>query len=92
MNVSGIGPVLADRIISGRPYSSRRDLIERGIVSQSTFEELGREFDERQRRCRASDTSKPSEPALSFSPGQRGARYSPESDSGALRPGGFVIA
>jgi hypothetical protein len=30
-------PVLADRIISGRPYSSRRDLLERRILPQSTF-------------------------------------------------------
>jgi gas vesicle protein len=49
-NVNGIGPVLADKIISTRPYSSRRELVERGIIPQSVFEELDRELDNRQRR------------------------------------------
>lgn len=44
MTVNGIGPVLADRIISGRPYSSTRDLVDRGIIAQSTLDELEREF------------------------------------------------
>jgi len=34
MNVNGIGPILADKIIPGRPYSSQRDMVERGIISQ----------------------------------------------------------
>ena len=50
MNVNGIGPVLADKIISNRPYISRLELLERGIVLWSTFEELERESEERQRR------------------------------------------
>ncbi|MBV8893157.1 MAG: YtxH domain-containing protein [Acidobacteria bacterium] len=50
MSVNGIGPVLADRIISGRPYSSRTDLVERGIIPQSTFEELERQFGSRHKR------------------------------------------
>ena len=50
LNVYGIGPVLADRIISGRPYSSRRELLERHVISQSTFEELERELGSRERR------------------------------------------
>jgi DNA uptake protein ComE-like DNA-binding protein len=50
MNVNGIGPVLADRIISGRPYSSPRDLVERGILPQSTFDELERELDRHAKR------------------------------------------
>jgi competence protein ComEA len=49
MNVNGIGPVLADRIISGRPYSSRRELVERGILPQSTFDELERELGRRKK-------------------------------------------
>jgi DNA uptake protein ComE-like DNA-binding protein len=49
MNVNGIGPVLADRIISGRPYSSRRELVERGILSQGTLEELERELGRREK-------------------------------------------
>ncbi len=50
LNVHGIGPVLADRIISGRPYSSRRELLDRHVVSQNTFEELDRELGRRERR------------------------------------------
>ena len=50
MTVNGIGPVLADRIISGRPYSSRKELVDRGIIAQSTFEELERQFGRGQRR------------------------------------------
>ncbi len=47
MTVNGIGPVLADRIISGRPYSSTRDLVDRGIIAQGTLEELERQFGSR---------------------------------------------
>jgi DNA uptake protein ComE-like DNA-binding protein len=50
MNVSGIGPVLADKIISGRPYGSARELLERGILPRSTFNELERDIENRQRR------------------------------------------
>ena len=50
MDVTGIGPVLADRIITNRPYSSRRELVEREIVSQNTFDELEREIANRQKR------------------------------------------
>jgi DNA uptake protein ComE-like DNA-binding protein len=50
LNVHGIGPVLADRIISGRPYSSRRELLDRHVISQSTFEELERELGRRERQ------------------------------------------
>jgi len=50
MNVNGIGPVLAEKIISNRPYSSRRELLDRGILPQSTFEELERELEERRLR------------------------------------------
>ena len=44
MTVNGIGPVLAARIISGRPYSSIRDLVDRRIIAQSTLDELERQF------------------------------------------------
>jgi gas vesicle protein len=42
--VYGIGPVLADRIIENRPYRSTRELVERGIIPESTFAELEREL------------------------------------------------
>lgn len=50
MNANGIGPVLADKIISGRPYGSRRELVKRGILPQGTFDELKREVEKIQKR------------------------------------------
>jgi len=43
-SVYGIGPALAQKIILGRPYSSARELLERKIISVSTFENLRREL------------------------------------------------
>ena len=42
MSVYGIGPVLADRIVKGRPYTSEADVVEKGIIPESTFKELKR--------------------------------------------------
>jgi DNA uptake protein ComE-like DNA-binding protein len=50
LTVNGIGPVLADNIISNRPYSSPEEVVQRGILSQNTFEELDRELLRRPRR------------------------------------------
>ena len=50
LNVNGIGSAQADKIISGRPYSSRHELVQRGILPQNTFEELERELSRRERR------------------------------------------
>ncbi len=40
LQVFGIGPVLADKIIQNRPYAREEDVVERGILPQSTFEKL----------------------------------------------------
>ena len=40
--VYGIGPVLADKIIRGRPYTSERDAVERNVIAESTVRELNR--------------------------------------------------
>jgi DNA uptake protein ComE-like DNA-binding protein len=48
--VTGIGPALADKIISGRPYSSRQELQQRGILPQNTFDELDHELTVREKR------------------------------------------
>lgn len=45
MEVNGIGPVLADRIIAGRPFTSSRQLVERGILPESVFNELIQRFE-----------------------------------------------
>ena len=42
MAVYGIGPVLAERIIKGRPYMSEHDVVEREIIPESTLKELAR--------------------------------------------------
>ena len=43
MSVRGIGPVLADRIIQERPYTSAEQVVRRGILPESTFRELTRQ-------------------------------------------------
>lgn len=45
MEIRGIGPVLADRIIEGRPFGSLDQVLERGIVPESTYRVMLREFD-----------------------------------------------
>ena len=42
LSVYGIGPVLADKIVKGRPYMSERDVVDRDIIPESTFKELRR--------------------------------------------------
>lgn len=42
MEVRGIGPVLADRIIEGRPFTSADQVVERGILPANLLEELTR--------------------------------------------------
>ncbi len=42
MGVYGIGPVLADKIIKGRPYMTERDVVDRGIIPETVLKELTR--------------------------------------------------
>lgn len=44
LSVYGIGPVLADRIIENRPYRDAREVVERGILPESTFAQLERDL------------------------------------------------
>ncbi len=39
-SLPGVGQVTAERIIAGRPYSSIQDLLDKGIVKQSVFDDL----------------------------------------------------
>lgn len=48
--VYGIGPVLADRILRDRPYASDLDVVERGILNETAFDQLRRQLLERYRR------------------------------------------
>lgn len=42
--VHGIGQVLAERIIQNRPYKKAYEVVEKGILAESTFTELRREL------------------------------------------------
>ena len=44
LNVYGIGPVLADRIIANRPYRNDYDVVERGILPESGYKHLQSEL------------------------------------------------
>lgn len=44
LKVYGIGPVTAQKILDGRPYHSDREVVERGIISEHTFQQLQREL------------------------------------------------
>ena len=48
--VYGIGPVLADRILLGRPYISDYDVVERNILNETTFAQLRRQLLDRYRK------------------------------------------
>jgi DNA uptake protein ComE-like DNA-binding protein len=45
MSVNGIGPVLADRIIASRPFTSSEQVLEQGLLPEPTFRELVRVFE-----------------------------------------------
>lgn len=38
--LSGIGPATADKIIAGRPYNTKRDLLTKKIVSQKEYDAI----------------------------------------------------
>jgi DNA uptake protein ComE-like DNA-binding protein len=44
LQVFGIGPVLADRIIANRPYENDYDVVERGIIPESGYKQLQSEL------------------------------------------------
>ena len=44
LDVYGIGPVTAQKILDSRPYYSDHEAVERGIISEHTFRQLQREL------------------------------------------------
>jgi DNA uptake protein ComE-like DNA-binding protein len=45
MSINGIGPVLADRIVTSRPFTSTQQVLEQGLLPEPTFNELIRVFE-----------------------------------------------
>lgn len=43
LSVLGIGPILAERILNGRPYRYDEEVVERRILNRSTYEQLHRQ-------------------------------------------------
>jgi DNA uptake protein ComE-like DNA-binding protein len=44
LSVYGIGPVLADRIMQNRPYTSAYEVVEKGIIPESIFVQLRKQL------------------------------------------------
>jgi gas vesicle protein len=44
LGIYGIGPITADKIIAARPFTSAREIVDRGIVPNVIFQDLLREF------------------------------------------------
>jgi len=39
-NLAGVGDVTADKIIAGRPYANKRQLVSKGIVTQKVYDKI----------------------------------------------------
>jgi gas vesicle protein len=44
LGIYGIGPVMADKILANRPYTSDRQIVEQGIIPEGIFDRLEREL------------------------------------------------
>lgn len=58
-NLAGVGDVTADKIIAGRPYANKRQLVSKGIVTQKVYDKISPQIIAKQGTSGASpDTSK----------------------------------
>ena len=56
-NLAGVGDVTADKIIAGRPYANKRQLVSKGIVTQKVYDKISAQIIAKQGSDAATSTS-----------------------------------
>jgi DNA uptake protein ComE-like DNA-binding protein len=56
-NLAGVGDVTADKIIAGRPYANKRQLVSKGIVTQKVYDKISSQIIAKQGSSDASTSS-----------------------------------
>jgi competence protein ComEA len=58
MEVPGIGDATAQKIIDGRPYASKKDLVTKGILTQAQYDKMKEQLVAHGGKSKASSSSK----------------------------------
>jgi len=56
-NLAGVGDVTADKIIAGRPYANKRQLVSKGIVTQKVYDKISSQIIAKQGSDASTSTS-----------------------------------